>query len=199
MGTIGVTVRDLDASVRFYTDVLQFRVLERRHAHGADDCQGCPLTGRRDFLRDALAAVAGVAAALAIPSMAQALPLGFTSPTGRAGAARAYPIPAADGVEIDRDEEVILVRWKNAVYAFALSCPHQNTALRWQAAESRFQCPKHKSRYQPDGTFIEGRATRPMDRLGVRRAGDTVVVDTGALHKQPDDPAAYAAAVVRLA
>ena len=67
------------------------------------------------------------------------------------------------------------------------------------AAAHRFQCPKHKSQYQPDGEFITGRATRGMDRLGIRRDGSTVVVDLDALHKQDDDPAGWAAAVVRLA
>lgn len=167
--------------------------------HTDTDCQGCPLTGRRDFLRDALAAVAGVAAALAIPSTADALPWGITSPSARTGAARTYPIPAADGVQIDTDEEVILVRWKNAVYAFALSCPHQNTALRWQAAESRFQCPKHKSKYQPDGTFISGRATRSMDRFAIRRDGGSVHVNLDALYQQDEQSAEWTAAVVRLA
>ncbi|MBL8750186.1 MAG: VOC family protein [Planctomycetes bacterium] len=33
--TVGITVRDLDRSIRFYTDVLRFAVVERRDAHGA--------------------------------------------------------------------------------------------------------------------------------------------------------------------
>jgi nitrite reductase/ring-hydroxylating ferredoxin subunit len=111
---------------------------------------------------------------------------------------RTYPIPAADGARIDRDAEVILVRWRGAVYAFALACPHQNTVLRWQPAESRFQCPKHKSKYRPDGSFIEGRATRGMDRYAIRREGGTVVVDLRTLHEQDEDAAGWAAAVVRL-
>ena len=52
------------------------------------DCQGCLLTGRREFLREALAAVAGVAAALAIPGAAHALPISLTSPSARHGATR---------------------------------------------------------------------------------------------------------------
>ncbi len=110
-----------------------------------------------------------------------------------------YAIPATDGAVIDRDNQVILVRWMNAIYAFALSCPHQNTALRWDDADGRFQCPKHHSKYQPDGTFISGRATRNMDRLTITRDGDAVVVDVDALHKSTDDPTGWAAAVVHVA
>jgi Rieske Fe-S protein len=112
--------------------------------------------------------------------------------------AATYPIPPQDGVQIDRDNEVILVRWQNAVYAFNLSCPHQNTALRWNEGDAQFQCPKHHSKYRPDGTFISGRATRPMDRLSLTRNGDSVVVDLNAMHKDDIDHAGWTAAVVTL-
>jgi Rieske Fe-S protein len=175
-------------------------------SHEAHDCDGCLLrqaqdrllTGRREFLRDALAAVAGVAATLSIPSSAFALPFGTTSALSREGAARAYPIPAADGVQIDEKEELILARWQGAVYAFALSCPHQNTPLRWQAAQSRFACPKHKSIYQPDGKYVSGKATRSMDRFAISRAGGNVVVDLETLYQEDDNPKEWAGALVRV-
>jgi Rieske Fe-S protein len=169
------------------------------HTPDADhDCGGCPLTGRREFLRDALAATAAVVAALAIPGSASALPLSFTRAIASRGTQHSYAIPAADGVQIDRDNEVILARWQNAVYAFSLSCPHQNTALKWDAPNSRFQCPKHKSKYEPDGTFISGRATRSMDRFAVRRDGASVVVDLETLYQADDNPKEWAGAVVKL-
>ena len=61
-----------------------------------------------------------------------------------------YPT-RADGVQIDRAQEVILVRWQSAVYAFNLSCPHQHTALRWNQGDGQFQCPKHHSNTGPTG------------------------------------------------
>ena len=109
-----------------------------------------------------------------------------------------YPTPPADGVQIDRDQEVILVRWQSAVYAFNLSCPHQHTALRWNQGDNQFQCPKHHSKYRPDGTFVSGRATRGMDRFSVSRSGDEIVVDLDSMHKEDKDPAGWAAAVVHL-
>jgi Rieske Fe-S protein len=134
-------------------------------------------------------------AALGMPGgSAEALVIRFGSAIGRAGDEHTYPIPAADGAVIDRDTEVILVRYQGKVFAFALSCPHQNTALKWLADEGRFQCPKHKSRYQPDGTFISGRATRGMDRFALRRDGDKVVVLLDTLFKQDKDPAGWAGA-----
>jgi Rieske Fe-S protein len=101
-----------------------------------------------------------------------------TTATGIGGGdERRYPVPSADGVTIDRDNDVIIARYQNRVYAFSLACPHQNTALRWLAAEGRFQCPRHESKYQPDGKFISGRATRNMDRFAVRKDGNQLVVD----------------------
>ena len=119
------------------------------------------------------------------------------SGTRRAQGVR-YPIPAADGVQIDKDNQVILVRWQNTAYAFNLSCPHQNTALRWDDADHRFQCPKHHSKYQPDGEFIEGRATRGMDRLAIQRQGNDLLVDVDKMFKEDEEKAAWNAACVVL-
>jgi Rieske Fe-S protein len=166
-------------------------------AHDDDDCGRCTLHGRREFLADALrAGVAALAALGLAPGSASAMPLEWVSALSTRMAERTYPVPSADGVQIDKDGEVILARAGKSVWAFALSCPHQNTALRWDAGGNRFQCPKHKSRYRPDGTFIEGRATRSMDRYAVRLTGATVVVDVDKLYQEDTDNAAWKQAVV---
>jgi Rieske Fe-S protein len=163
------------------------------------DCAQCSLRDRRGFVREAAGAVIAALGAIGLPwSAARALPIHAISTAERGIDGPRYPVPATDGVQIDRDNQVILVRWQNAVYAFNLSCPHQNTALRWDGADGRFQCPKHHSKYQPDGTFIEGRATRNMDRLSVQRDGEMIAVDVDAMHKSDEDQAAWASAVVRL-
>jgi nitrite reductase/ring-hydroxylating ferredoxin subunit len=172
--------------------------------HTTRACHSCPAADavgaeRRAFLRDAALAVAAALTAVGgAASGAFAQPLAFTAPLDVAGDVRWYAIPAADGASIDREHEVILVRWQGAAYAFNLACPHQNTALRWQERDARFQCPKHKSKYRPDGTFIEGRATRGMDRFAVRREGDRVGVDVERLFREDRDAAGWAGAVVRL-
>ena len=82
------------------------------------------------------------------------------------------------------------------VYAFNLACPHENTALRWRQRDVRFQCPRHESQYQPDGTFIQGRATRNMDRFAVTPAGDSLVVDLSRLFRSDGQPQDWSAAAV---
>ena len=163
-------------------------------------CDGCTLgQSRRDFLRDGALAALGIFASLGIGSRAAAaLPIRAARVIRATAETKTYAIPAQDGADIDKDAEVILVRWQGSVIAFNLSCPHQRTALRWNPDEHQFQCPKHHSKYQPDGTFISGRATRGMDRFPIQRQGDNVVVDIDQMIKQTDDPAAWQAAMVHV-
>lgn len=149
----------------------------------ARPCPGCDVT-RRGFLTTG----AGTVTVL-LTGLARA-----------AGAAQevTYPIPAADGATIDKEQQVILVRQQGNVYAFNLSCPHQNAAVRWVPDGPRFQCSRHDSRYQPDGTHTSGRATRNMDRLPIRRVGATLVVDTSRLIRSDQDPTGWAGASVHV-
>lgn len=171
------------------------------------DCGECPLhqadaatATRREFVRHALSALAALGVTLVLPHEAGAMEvvLARALPSDRRDRAteRRFAIPAGDSVTIDRDDQLILARAAGYVFAFALSCPHQNTMLRWDAEALEFRCPKHKSRYRPDGTFIAGRATRSMDRLRIRRDGDAVVVDVDVAYRQDDQLGEWAAAIV---
>ena len=167
----------------------------RRREHSG--CAACPLVDRRDFLEHATIAVAGAFAALGLtPTQSRALSVRFGGAVWSMDEEHAYPIPASDGATIDKENQVIVARFEQKVYAFNLSCPHQNTVLHWLPDEGRFQCPKHKSRYQPDGVFISGRATRNMDRLAVRRDGATIVVDIDKMYRSDRNSAEWEAAVV---
>src|SRR5579871_1657572 len=120
---------------------------------------------RREFLQSA--ACLGVFAALPV----------FFVEGVEAEQERRFPIPASDSVNIDRSAQMILVRDQGHVFVFALSCPHQNNALKWVEGDHRFHCTKHDSVYEEDGRHVSGRATRNMDRYAIRRDGDAVVVD----------------------
>lgn len=161
-------------------------------------CEGCGI-GRREFLRGV---VALTAASLGSPTLAEGetLALRLTSllPVRSGGGECTYPIPTADGASIDRENQIILVRFQSHLFAFSLSCPHQNTALRWSESDTRFQCPKHHSKYQPDGVFISGRATRSMDRHALRRDGDNVIVDLDKVYRDDKDHEGWLAATVAL-
>jgi Rieske Fe-S protein len=165
----------------------------------AAECVVAPT--RRQFLRDAFLSVAGALVAVGMnKTNALAMPLEFTAATHSRGNRHSYAIPGIDGAQIDKDNEVILVRWQDSLYAFSLSCPHQNTALKWSESDRRFQCPKHHSEFTADGAYVpdSGRATRNMDRFAITRDGAGVSVDLDKLYEQDTDGALWAAAVVKL-
>ena len=172
-----------------------------RLPESCDDRTDCFVTKtRRDFLRDSFLSMAGALIAVVVSRAdAFAMPLAFVEAKSKSAMMRSYAVPAADGAQIDRDNQVILVRWQNEAYAFNLSCPHQNTALRWNDRDRQFQCPKHHSTFQPDGSRIEGRAQRSIDRLGLARDEAGLTVDLSRVIQQDKDPAGWAAASVKLA
>jgi nitrite reductase/ring-hydroxylating ferredoxin subunit len=155
---------------------------------------------RREFFRVAGLTLASLGLLGLGARGAQAMPVRTVSALAGTGYGRPeekhYPLPAADGVSIDKDNSVIVARAGGKVYAFALACPHQNTALRWDDSDHEFICPKHKSHYRADGTFIEGRSTRAMDRLAVRRAGPELIVDIDKLYQEDDNLAEWTVAFV---
>ncbi|MGE3841082.1 MAG: ubiquinol-cytochrome c reductase iron-sulfur subunit [Vicinamibacterales bacterium] len=154
-----------------------------------DGCFACVRT-RRQFVglsTTALAALVG------LPLTGRILEASAVQSNGDQ---HSYAIPASDGVTIDKATQVILVRQQGKVFVFNLSCPHENTALRWRNGDKRFQCPKHESKYQPDGTFTSGRATRHMDRFAVTRDGSSVVANLAVLYQSDKQPAEWAAAFV---
>jgi len=107
---------------------------------------------------------------------------------------RRYPVPSTDGVSVDRNAQVMLVRVQNEVVALSLVCPHQNAAVKWLETDHRFQCTRHNSRYQPDGTYMSGRATRNMDRFPIRKEGGSLLVDVTRVYQSDRDPAGWRAA-----
>lgn len=170
---------------------------------GADrpSCEGCALVARRDFFREAGAAAVSILIALgATPARAVAAPIEFVSALEGRGNRdeKSYPIPANDGVQIDKDNATMVTRWQGKVYVFSLACPHQNTMLRWSDKDSQFQCPKHHSRFEANGTYIpdSGRATRGLDRFAVRKDGNNVVANLDSLWQQDEDEATWNAAFI---
>lgn len=165
--------------------------------HADDPCTpaDCGATsGRRDFLKDGLLALAALTALGATADRLGAMSRVYA--TGSVdGTAVRYPMPTADGATIDKPNKLILARFEGAVFAFALECPHRGENVTWQAKEGRFFCPKHKSTFKPAGDLIQGKAERGLDRYPVTRDGDEVVVDTSRTIRSTDE-AAWGAAKV---
>jgi Rieske Fe-S protein len=149
---------------------------------------------RREFIQT-IGCFAGALAAMGIGRDVLAAPI-TTVDGAQAGDDRVYPLPAADGITVDRNAQVILVRANGHVFALSLACPHQSAAVRWVPQHNQFECTKHDSHYQPDGVHVSGRATRNMDRFPVRRDGNSLHVDIAHVFQSDKDPAGWAAATV---
>lgn len=165
------------------------------------ECDSCPIIERRRFLRDATGAAAAIFAALGIaPSVAAAAPIEFVTALGGSREDKSYAVPAKDGAQIDKQNDTILMRWQGKVYVYSLACPHQNTAVHWSDKDNQFECPKHHSRYLPDGEYIKdsGRATRGLDRFAVRRDGDNIVANLDKLYQQDEDSSQWSVAFISL-
>lgn len=163
------------------------------------NCTGCAVAGRRQFLRDAAVMVASTLVALgALPANAAALETRFIRAVDSTDQLKSYAIPTTDSVNIDQDQSVIIARTQGKLFAFSLACPHQNTALRWDPSDQEFRCPKHHSTYTADGVFIDGRATRSMDRFAIKKNGADVTVDLDMLYQEDSDPDLWKAAFLTL-
>jgi nitrite reductase/ring-hydroxylating ferredoxin subunit len=162
--------------------------------HASQSCEQCPVvTSRRAFLRDAAAVAAAAVAAVSIarPGMAFAQTVAEIEPKGTPASAlpeRSYAIPSANSVSVDPTNEVILARWEDRVYAFSIKCPHKGALLEWRESEERVYCPRHEARFLGDGSHFSGRSTRDLDRYGIRRVANDIVVDLGALCRRDMTP-----------
>jgi glycine/D-amino acid oxidase-like deaminating enzyme/nitrite reductase/ring-hydroxylating ferredoxin subunit len=52
-----------------------------------------------------------------------------------------------------------------AVHAVGLTCTHLGCHLRWNTAETTWDCPCHGSRFDIDGAVLEGPATKPLAKI----------------------------------
>jgi cytochrome b6-f complex iron-sulfur subunit len=67
-------------------------------------------------------------------------------------------------------------------------CVHLGCLYAWVDSTNRFECPCHGSKYQLDGTYIEGPAPRDLDRFVVKLVDDKgkVVAQTEADKSKPN-------------
>jgi cytochrome b6-f complex iron-sulfur subunit len=78
---------------------------------------------------------------------------------------------------------------EEGIVALYKVCTHLGCLYKWVDANGRFECPCHGSKYEVDGTYIEGPAPRSLDRfamtitttvgetLTTNPTGDPILVD----------------------
>lgn len=58
--------------------------------------------------------------------------------------------------------------------ALSSKCTHKQCDVAWQ--EDLFACPCHGSKFNPDGSIVNGPATEPLESYAARVEGDSVLV-----------------------
>ena len=158
-------------------DLSRSRCLHVRTIHastpraGDDPCAGCTAIARRDFLRDAGARSRRASWSLSARRRRARSPRRSSSSRRPRGGRedKTYPIPAQDGVQIDKDDEAIMTRWQGKVYAFALACPHQNTALQWSGQGQAVRVPQASLALHTRRHLHQGQRARDARPRSARR------------------------------
>jgi len=70
-------------------------------------------------------------------------------------------------VEADGDTVGAYRRPDGSICAVSATCTHLGCSLKWNAAETSWDCPCHGSRFDTDGAVIDGPAVRPLDVVEV--------------------------------
>jgi cytochrome b6-f complex iron-sulfur subunit len=98
----------------------------------------------------------------------------FNFPPDKVPAAQTPPVNIAEGrFWISHPERGLVV-----LYGV---CTHLGCLPKWSESNFRFECPCHGSKYQLDGTYIEGPAPRSLDRFLTTLTfddGTTAVMDS---------------------
>lgn len=132
---------------------------------------------RRDFLRRAWKAIAGLlagAAAWTSWDILRSVPA-----SGLGGVIKT--IPPAEVTEIPvyvRAAQAYLTRIDDQVVGLWQRCPHLGCRVNWCESSREFECACHGSRFNRAGEVRSGPAPRGMDRFTISAEGDLVEVDT---------------------
>lgn len=76
------------------------------------------------------------------------------------------PPPGSNPVE-RADVKLWLVNTDQGFLGIYKVCTHLGCLYKWVDVNNRFECPCHGSKFQADGTYIEGPAPRNLDRFVV--------------------------------
>ena len=67
------------------------------------------------------------------------------------------------GIVVTGDHKVAVYRdGKGRVHALSAKCTHMGCTVRWNPAETTWDCPCHGSRFAPDGQVVSGPAAKPL-------------------------------------
>ncbi len=134
------------------------------------------LDRRQFFIRVGLGSVAVAAAGTAAFAYQFLSPnvLYEPSPVVNAGKPDHYP---ADSVTLDPQTGIFVVNSPQGFYALQATCTHLGCLTAWKPELGIIACPCHGSKFQKNGTKIEGPAPKPLPwlRMWMNDEGDLLV------------------------
>lgn len=139
-----------------------------------------PLTenpSRRDFLNKialSTLAIAGLGATAVFYQYLSPNVLFEPSTTFHAGSPDLYPI---NSVSYIQNQQVYIVRTSDGFYAVSSVCTHLGCITQWKPDENKITCPCHGSKFNIDGSKIEGPAPRPLTHFAISLTDGELVVD----------------------
>jgi len=122
---------------------------------------------RRDFLNEISFSALGIAAiGSAVVTYRYLSPNVLFEPptTFRAGSPDLYPV---NSVTYLPDQQVYIVRTEGGFYAVSAVCTHLGCITQWKPDLNQIACPCHGSKFNPEGTKIEGPAPRPLPHFQI--------------------------------
>jgi len=131
-----------------------------------------PGATRREFLSDVAAGALGIAGlgSMVVTYRYLSPNVLFEPPTTfRAGIPDLYP---QDSVTILPEQQVYIVRTDRGFYAVSAVCTHLGCITQWKPELNQIACPCHGSKFQQDGTKIEGPAPRPLPHFAITLTAD---------------------------
>jgi cytochrome b6-f complex iron-sulfur subunit len=142
------------------------------------EIQPATAVSRRDFFNELAAGalgIAGLGAAIVTYRYLSPNVLFEPSTTFRAGNPDLYP---ANSVTYLQDQQVYIVRTAEGFYAVSAVCTHLGCITQWKPDADQIACPCHGSKFQRDGTKIEGPAPRSLPHFSITLTPDgELVVD----------------------
>lgn len=131
-----------------------------------------PAATRREFLSDVAAGALGIAGlgSMVVTYRYLSPNVLFEPPTTfSAGIPDLY---LQDSVTILPEQQVYIVRTDRGFYAVSAVCTHLGCITQWKPELDQIACPCHGSKFQRDGTKIEGPAPRPLPHFAITLTAD---------------------------
>ena len=91
------------------------------------------------------------------------------SPIVNAGKPDQYPVGS---VTQDLQSGIYIVHGPEGLYAMSAVCTHLGCITAWKPELDMVACPCHGSKFHPDGTKIEGPASRPLPHFAISLTAD---------------------------